>query len=91
MVTSSKANLFATSPIPVFAHSGGPLHGGASQAVLEMLEQIHRGGVATRAQNNPVASNYFDRIDHRLLDDRSDRNNDPMATPVILVRGEEMH
>ena len=44
MVGSSKANLFASCAAGVCA-LWGPLHGGANVAVLEMLEQIHRGGL----------------------------------------------
>jgi citrate synthase len=43
MVASSKANLFASTASGVCA-LWGPLHGGANQAVIEMLEQIHREG-----------------------------------------------
>jgi len=43
MVGSSKANLFAAAAAGVCA-LWGPLHGGANQAVLEMLEEIHRSG-----------------------------------------------
>src|SRR5512139_3878594 len=43
MVASSKANLFASAAAGVCA-LWGPLHGGANQAVLEMLEQIHQSG-----------------------------------------------
>src|SRR5262245_6883027 len=43
MVASSKANLFASVAAGVCA-LWGPLHGGANQAVLEMLEEIHRSG-----------------------------------------------
>lgn len=43
MVASSKANLFASTAAGVCA-LWGPLHGGANQAVLEMLEDIHRSG-----------------------------------------------
>jgi citrate synthase len=43
MVASSRANLFAGAAAGVCA-LWGPLHGGANQAVLEMLEQIHREG-----------------------------------------------
>jgi citrate synthase len=44
IVGSSQANVFAS----VAAGAGalwGPLHGGANVAVLEMLEQIHKGGL----------------------------------------------
>jgi citrate synthase len=43
MVASSKANLFASAAAGVCA-LWGPLHGGANQAVLEMLSEIHRSG-----------------------------------------------
>jgi citrate synthase len=43
MVASSQANLFASAAAGVCA-LWGPLHGGANQAVLEMLEQIHKAG-----------------------------------------------
>ena len=43
MVASSKANLFASIASGVCA-LWGPLHGGANQAVIEMLKQIHQEG-----------------------------------------------
>jgi len=43
MVASSQANLFASCAAGVCA-LWGPLHGGANQAVLEMLSQIHDEG-----------------------------------------------
>jgi citrate synthase len=43
MVASSRANLFASAAAGVCA-LWGPLHGGANQAVLEMLAEIHRSG-----------------------------------------------
>lgn len=43
MVGSSKANMFATISAGVDA-LWGPLHGGANQAVLEMLEEIKNSG-----------------------------------------------
>ncbi len=43
MVASSRANLFASAAAGVCA-LWGPLHGGANQAVLEMLERIHADG-----------------------------------------------
>jgi citrate synthase len=42
-VASSRANLFASASAGVCA-LWGPLHGGANQAVLEMLEKIHQEG-----------------------------------------------
>jgi citrate synthase len=43
MVASSRANLFASAAAGVCA-LWGPLHGGANQAVIEMLEAIHKSG-----------------------------------------------
>ena len=43
MVASSKANLFASAAAGVCA-LWGPLHGGANQAVIEMLQKIHSDG-----------------------------------------------
>lgn len=43
MVASSRANLFASAAAGVCA-LWGPLHGGANQAVLEMLEHIRQDG-----------------------------------------------
>ena len=43
MAASSRANLFASAAAGVCA-LWGPLHGGANQAVLEMLEEIRRSG-----------------------------------------------
>jgi citrate synthase len=43
MVGSSKANLFASISAGICA-LWGPLHGGANQAVIEMLEAIHASG-----------------------------------------------
>ncbi|HEX5219340.1 MAG TPA: citrate synthase [Verrucomicrobiae bacterium] len=43
MVASSRANLYASCSAGVCA-LWGPLHGGANQAVVEMLEQIHKEG-----------------------------------------------
>ena len=43
MVASSRANLFASCSAGVCA-LWGPLHGGANQAVIEMLGEIHKSG-----------------------------------------------
>ncbi len=43
LVGSSKTHLFASIAAGVFA-LWGPLHGGANQAVIEMLEEIEQGG-----------------------------------------------
>lgn len=44
LVGSSQANLFTSISGGINALWGGPLHGGANQAVLEMLEKIRSGG-----------------------------------------------
>jgi citrate synthase len=43
MVASSGANLFASAAAAICA-LWGPLHGGANQAVIQMLDEIHRSG-----------------------------------------------
>lgn len=45
MVASSRANLFASAAAGVCA-LWGPLHGGANQAVIEMLTEIYRNGIS---------------------------------------------
>ena len=47
MVASSGANLFASCAAGVCA-LWGPLHGGANQAVIEMLEDIHDSGISVK-------------------------------------------
>ena len=79
MVASSQANLFASAAAGVCA-LWGPLHGGANQAVIEMLEEIHtrrrrrlpvhRGG---QGQNQRQAADGF-RAPH-LQKLRSPRQN----------------
>ncbi|WP_315525890.1 citrate synthase [Corynebacterium durum] len=51
MVASAQANMFVSVAAGINALSG-PLHGGANQAVLEMLDEIHaQGGDATDFMN----------------------------------------
>ena len=45
IVGSSQANMYASCSAGVCA-LWGPLHGGANVAVLEMLEEIHKGGLS---------------------------------------------
>ena len=47
MVASSQANLYASAAAGVCA-LWGPLHGGANQAVIEMLEQIDAEGISVK-------------------------------------------
>jgi citrate synthase len=53
MVGSAKCNPFATMSAGVDA-LWGPLHGGANQAVLEMLEEIHKEGIGYKEFLNRV-------------------------------------
>jgi citrate synthase len=61
MVGSSKANLFASIAAGVGA-LWGPLHGGANQAVLEMLEHI-------RSEKMPVKT-FVDKVKDKTAEDR---------------------
>jgi citrate synthase len=77
MVASSRANLFASASAGVCA-LWGPLHGGANQAVLEMLEQIHDEGDDGTKFLNAVK----DKTTHRRLmgfGHRVYKNFDPRA------------
>ena len=80
MVASSRANLFASAAAGVCA-LWGPLHGGANQAVLEMLEDIHRSGddgskfiAAAKDKNSGKKLMGFG---HRVY-----KNHDPRATII---------
>jgi citrate synthase len=56
LVGSSHANLFASISAGINA-LWGPLHGGANQAVIEMLEEIaRRGGASTRSSTRSRTS-----------------------------------
>lgn len=77
MVGSSKANPFATVSAGVDA-LWGPLHGGANQAVLEMLEEIHEEGIGykeflTRVKDKNSSSRLMG-FGHRVY-----KNFDPRA------------
>jgi citrate synthase len=82
VVGSSRANLFASCSAGVGA-LWGPLHGGANVAVLEMLEQIHKGGMTAAdavAQAKDKSSGFkLFGFGHRVY-----KNFDPRA--VILKR-----
>jgi citrate synthase len=80
MVASSQANLFASCAAGVCA-LWGPLHGGANQAVLEMLEDIHKSGddgskfiTAAKDKNSGKKLMGFG---HRVY-----KNHDPRATII---------
>ena len=80
MVASSKANLFASAASGVCA-LWGPLHGGANQAVLEMLEEIHaEGDDGTKFLNevkNKIGNRRLMGFGHRVY-----KNFDPRAVII---------
>jgi citrate synthase len=77
MVASSQANLFASASAGVCA-LWGPLHGGANQAVIEMLEEIHRSGDDGRrfieAAKDKTSGKKLMGFGHRVY-----KNHDPRA------------
>ena len=80
LVGSSHANLFASVSAGINALFG-PLHGGANQAVLEMLERIHRsgGGVNTFVRQ---VKNREDGVKLMGFGHRVYKNYDPRAAIV---------
>jgi len=80
MVASSRANLFASASAGVCA-LWGPLHGGANQAVLEMLEEIHQDGDdGTKFLNevkNKIGNRRLMGFGHRVY-----KNFDPRAVII---------
>ena len=77
MVASSQANLFACAAAGVCA-LWGPLHGGANQAVVEMLEDIHAAGddgsKFITAAKDKVSGKKLMGFGHRIY-----KNYDPRA------------
>ena len=80
MIASAQANMFVSIAGGINALSG-PLHGGANQAVLEMLEEIHaNGGDATDFMNRVKNKEKGVRLmgfGHRVY-----KNYDPRAAIV---------
>ena len=80
MVASSQANVFASTSAGVCA-LWGPLHGGANQAVLEMLEEIHRegddGSKFLNEVKNKVGNRRLMGFGHRVY-----KNFDPRAVII---------
>lgn len=87
MVASSRANLFASTAAGVCA-LWGPLHGGANQAVLEMLEEIHRegddGSRFVAAAKDKKSGRKLMGFGHRVY-----KNYDPRAR-IIKKRCDEL-
>jgi len=86
LVGSSHANLFASISAGINALFG-PLHGGANQAVLEMLERIRRDGddvatFVTRVKNQEPGVKLMG-FGHRVY-----RNYDPRAALVKATANE---
>ncbi|MGW3891679.1 citrate synthase [Micromonospora chokoriensis] len=80
LVGSSNANLFASVSAGVNALFG-PLHGGANQAVLEMLQQIHAGGDDVRSFVRKVKDKE-DGVKLMGFGHRVYKNYDPRAAIV---------
>jgi citrate synthase len=80
LVGSSQANLFASVSAGINA-LWGPLHGGANQAVLEMLEQIRASGGNVAAFVNKV-KNKEDGVKLMGFGHRVYKNWDPRASIV---------
>jgi len=83
MVGSSQANLFTSVSAGVSA-LWGKLHGGANQAVLEMLEEIHQSGDSVE---KVVAKCKDKNSDFRLMGfgHRVYKNFDPRATIIKVA------
>ncbi len=83
MVASSQANVFASASAGVCA-LWGPLHGGANQAVLEMLEEIHQegddGSKFLDQVKNKVGNRRLMGFGHRVY-----KNFDPRA---VIIKGQ---
>ncbi len=80
LVGSSHANLFASVSAGINALFG-PLHGGANQAVLEMLEKIHRSGGGVNTFIRQV-KNREDGVKLMGFGHRVYKNYDPRAAIV---------
>lgn len=83
MVGSSHANLFASVSAGINALFG-PLHGGANQAVLEMLEQIHTSGMNVNEFVRKV-KNKEDGVRLMGFGHRVYKNYDPRAKIIKSV------
>jgi citrate synthase len=80
LVGSSHANLFASVSAGINALFG-PLHGGANQAVLEMLSSIHRSGGGVNTFIRQV-KNREDGVKLMGFGHRVYKNYDPRATII---------
>ena len=89
MVGSSRANLFASISAGIAA-LWGPLHGGANQAVLEMLEGIVASGLTTKKFIEQVkdkdSSSRLMGFGHRVY-----KNFDPRAKIIKVFADRVLH
>ncbi|MCP5319087.1 MAG: citrate synthase [Chromatiaceae bacterium] len=83
MVGSSRANLFASCAAGVCA-LWGPLHGGANVAVLDMLEQIHKGNI-TPDEYVSMAKSKDSKVRLMGFGHRVYKNFDPRAQMLRTV------
>ncbi len=89
MVGSSQGNLFASISAGINALFG-PLHGGANQSVLEMLERIHTDGDDVDTFVKKV-KNHSDGVRLMGFGHRVYKNFDPRAKIVKRARDEILH
>jgi citrate synthase len=89
IVGSTHANLFASISAGINALFG-PLHGGANQLVLEMLERIHRDGDDVEAFVRKV-KNHVDGVRLMGFGHRVYKNYDPRAKIVKKTADEVLH
>ncbi len=82
LVGSSQANLFTSVSGGINALWGGPLHGGANQAVLEMLEKIRSGGDDDVATFVKKVKNREEGVKLMGFGHRVYKNYDPRARIV---------
>jgi citrate synthase len=89
MVGSSRANLFASISAGIAA-LWGPLHGGANQAVLEMLDSIVNSGLTTKKFIEQVkdkdSSSRLMGFGHRVY-----KNFDPRAKIIKVFADRVLH
>ena len=84
VVGSSKANLYAAASAGVMA-LWGPLHGGANQAVIEMLQKIYDEGGASKQNVDKWLNIFKDKESGQRLmgfGHRVYKNFDPRATII---------
>ena len=89
LVGSSHANLFASISAGINALFG-PLHGGANQAVLEMLSEIHASGMSAETFINKV-KNKEDGIRLMGFGHRVYKNFDPRAKIIKRTADEVLN